>query len=139
MYQTRIRNGKKKAPKHRILDEPDEGQKYGIVQELLGSGRVKVLCEDSQVRMGRIRGAMRKYGNKVLIERGDLVIVALREFEDDKLDVVHKYNYDECTLLTREGILPPTIQRAWMCSMGVTGTGEQDGSEEYVVFSHEDV
>lgn len=137
MYQTRIHNGKKKTPKHRVLEEPDEDQQYAVVQDMMGSGRVKVLCEDSNTRMGRIRGSMRKYGNKVLIERGDLVIVAKREFEDDKLDIVHKYNYDECTYLSKEGALPANIQKAWMSSMDATGASEFEASDQYVVFGHE--
>jgi translation initiation factor 1A len=137
MYQTRIHNGKKKVAKHRVLIEPDEGQKYAIVQDMMGNGRVRVMCEDSQVRLARIRGSMRKYGNKTLIEKGDLVIVAMRDFEEDKVDIVHKYNYDEGTYLVREGALPKTIQRAWTNSMDVGGAHDDDDNQ-YIVFGHTD-
>lgn len=138
MYQTRIRNGKKKAPKHRVLFEPDDDQKYGIIQDIMGNGRVRVLCDDDKVRMGRIRGSMRKYGNKVLIERGDMVIVAMRDFEDDKVDIVHKYNYDEGTYLARSGDLPSVISKAWTSSMDSNSHANTDHNEEYIVFGHED-
>ena len=137
MYQTRIHNGKKKNPKHRVLFEPDEEQKYAIVQDMMGNGRVRVLCEDSKVRMGRIRGSMRKYGHKTLIERGDMVIVAMRDFEEDKVDIVHKYTYDEGTYLLREGALPMTIERAWTNSMDVGGASTTN-EEQYVIFGHTD-
>ena len=137
MYQTRIRNGKKKTPKHRVLFEPDDDQKYAIVQEIMGNGRVKVLCDDNKIRMGRIRGSMRKCGNKVLIERGDMVIVAMRDFEDDKVDVIHKYNYDEGTYLAKEGDLPSVIAKAWTSSMDL-GNNEADtnNNDQYIVFGH---
>jgi translation initiation factor 1A len=138
MYQTRIRNGKKKVPRHRVLEDPDEGQEYAVIKDMLGSGRVNVVCEDAKTRMGRIRGSMRKYGNKVIIEKGDIVIVAKREFEDDKLDIVHKYNYDECTYLSREGSLPQNIHKAWMSSMDIGGACTNHGDEEYIVFGHND-
>ena len=140
MYQTRLNNGKKRTPKHRILFEPDkDGQRYAIVKDMMGNGRVRVLCEDGELRMGRIRGAMRKYGQKVLIERGDLVIIAMRDFEDDKVDIVHKYNYDEGTQLTKENALPANIRRAWMTSMDVGGANSVDDIEndKFIVFGEE--
>lgn len=140
MYQTRINNGKKRAPKHRVLFEPDEnGQQYAVIKDMMGNGRVRVLCEDDELRMGRIRGSMRKCGHKVLIERGDLVIIALRDFEDDKVDIVHKYNYDEGTQLAKENALPDNIRRAWMNSMDVGGASSAAdiANDKYIVFGEE--
>jgi translation initiation factor 1A len=134
MYQTRIQDRKKRVAKHRVLEEPDEGQKYGVVQDMLGSGRVKVICEDSHVRMGRIRGSMRKYGNKVIIEKGDIVIVSLRDYEEDKLDIVHKYNYEECSCLSKQGSLPVNIQRAWMTLIDSGASGDNINNQEFIVF-----
>lgn len=136
MYQTRIRNNKKKAPKHRILFEPDDDQQYAIVQDMMGNGRVRVLCADTKVRVGRIRGSMRKYGNKTLIERGDMVIASLRDFDDDRVDIVHKYTYDEGTCLVREGMLPIHIERAWTNSMDLGGT--ESNNEQFIVFGESD-
>ena len=132
MYQTRIHNGKKKTVKHRVIMFPDDGQMYAVVQDMLGNGRVRVLCDDNKIRIGRIRGSMRKYGNKTIIEKGDLIIVSGRDFEDDKSDIIHKYNYDEGTYLSREGHLPDTIQKAWTNSMDLGGSaGDVD---QYITF-----
>jgi translation initiation factor 1A len=136
MYQTRIHNGKKKGPKHRALIEPEAEQMYAIVQQMMGNGRVKVFCEDTKERMARIRGSMRKYGNKTLIEKGDLVIIAGRGFEEDKVDLIHKYNYDECTYLSRAELLPASIQRAWTNSMDVGGATA--GDDQYIIFGDDD-
>jgi translation initiation factor 1A len=132
MYQTRIRNGKKKTAKHRVIVYPDDDQMYAIVQDMLGNGRVRVFCQDNKIRIGRIRGSMRKCGNKTIIEKGDLVIVAGRDYEDDKSDIIHKYNYDEGTYLARGGDLPDTIQKAWTNSMDVGGAACEN--DQYVTF-----
>jgi len=44
------------------------------------------------VMMGHIRGSMRK---KVWVSTGDIVLVSLRDFQDEKCDINHKYNADE--------------------------------------------
>ena len=67
-------------------------QEYGYVTANLGNCRLQVHCYDGKSRMARIRGKMHK---KVWINNNDTVLVALREFEDDKADVILKYNDDE--------------------------------------------
>lgn len=131
MYQSRIRNSKQraKASKNRTILEPDEDQEYGVVQDMLGNGRLRAFCSDAQLRVGRIRGSMRKYAGKVIIERGDLVILAKRDFEDDKVDVVHKYTHEEMSKLMRNSMLPATIVKEINKHDGDVGT-----SHDYVVF-----
>lgn len=110
MYQSRIRNNKRgRQQKKREFVEIEDGQMYGIVQDLLGNGRVNVFCEDKTVKIARIRGSMRKYSNKVLIEKGDLVLVALRDFHDDKVDLFHKYISEDVAYLMRHDMLPEAI------------------------------
>lgn len=43
---------------------------------------------------------------KVWINQGDIVLVSLREYQDDKGDVIYKYNADEARQLKQEGELP---------------------------------
>ena len=92
MYKSRIHNGKSRAARDerkREMVYPDEDeQEYAIVQEMLGNGRARVLCNDKTTRIGRICGSMRKYKSKVIIESGDLVIISLREYEKDKVFTV---------------------------------------------------
>jgi translation initiation factor 1A len=79
-------------------------QDYGVVQSLLGNGRLKVLClTDNTERLGTIRGSMYK---KVWINKDDLVLVSLREYQDDKCDVIFKYNQDESKFLKKYGEIP---------------------------------
>jgi len=116
MYQSLIKNGKKRVStkeKNRNITTIDDGQEYAIIKDLLGNGRVNVLCEDNIQRMGRIRGSMRHHSKKTLVEKGDLVIISKRDFEEGKVDICHKFNYDESCKLTREKDFPINIVKAW--------------------------
>lgn len=131
MYQSRIRSAKQRAKqnRNRTILEPEEDQDYGVVRDMLGNGRLRALCSDGTVRTGRIRGSMRKYAGKVIIERGDLIIISKRDFEDDKVDVIHKYTHDESSKLARNGMLPMTIVK----EINKTD-GDEDKTHNYVVF-----
>jgi len=115
MYQSRLKNAKKRAQRqdrNRAIAEPEDGQDYAIVESMLGNGRVSALCADGETRMARIRGSMRKAGGKVIISKQDLIIVSLREYEDDKADVIHKFNNDEVHDIIKWNLLPPVLHRA---------------------------
>lgn len=136
MYQSRISNGKKRTnrhEKHRALEEPDEGQLYAIVQELIGNGRLKALCSDNQSRLGRIRGSLRKTSHKIIIEKNDLILVSIRDFEPDKVDVLHKYTYEEASLIMQTFEIPDCIRRAWNISDTHADNNNDDTS--HVVFA----
>lgn len=81
----------------------DEGQEYGQVTKMLGNGRIEVSCFDGIKRMGHIRGKLRK---KVWMSQGDIILVSLRDFQEDQCDVVHKYNSEEARTLKNMGELP---------------------------------
>lgn len=79
-------------------------QRYARVERLLGNGRVRALCDDGASRQCRIRGSMRR---RVWVRVGDVVLVTLRQFgsagEDDKADLVHRYEAAEVDSLRRLG------------------------------------
>ena len=82
--------------KELILAEEDNGQTYGNVVKALGSRRFDVQCQDGVLRKCQVRGSMR---NKKYVNVGDAVIVSLRDFQDDKGDIVHVYNGEEVRVL----------------------------------------
>ena len=140
MYQALIHTGKKRTNhknKNRVFMEPDEDQEYGIVRDLLGSGRVKILCSDSKERIGRIRGSMRFSKNKVLIEKGNIVIISKRDgYDEDKVDIIHKYSHEESNILHVSKSLPNCIACVWTQSDSGAGAGDND---EYIEFKEEDL
>lgn len=42
---------------------------------------------------------MRKFNKRVLIEEGDIVVVSKRDFQSNKVDIVHKYNLEQTQYL----------------------------------------
>eukprot|EP01028_Stygiella_incarcerata_P004133 TRINITY_DN1871_c0_g1_i2.p1 TRINITY_DN1871_c0_g1~~TRINITY_DN1871_c0_g1_i2.p1 ORF type:complete len:216 (-),score=99.75 TRINITY_DN1871_c0_g1_i2:328-975(-) len=91
----------------RALPYKEEGQEYAAVLTMLGNGRLKALCVDGMERMAHIRGKMRK---KVWIGTGDIILVSLREYQEDRCDVIMKYTADEARQLRREGEIPKSME-----------------------------
>ncbi|KAM0751059.1 nucleic acid-binding protein, partial [Meredithblackwellia eburnea MCA 4105] len=85
----------------------EDGQEYAQVTKMLGNGRVEAMCFDGEKRLAHIRGKMRK---KVWIAQGDIVLLSLRDFQDDKADVIQKYTSDEARNLKAYGELPETAK-----------------------------
>lgn len=137
MYQSKIRASKRRGKKEKVFVEKTEGQMYAIVQDMLGNGRLNAICEDDELRVCRIRGSMRKFAGKVIIERGDLILVAVRDFEPDKADVIHKYSAEDIQYILRSGELTERFMKKLTlrdeCMFGKSGAGD-----DCVVFMEED-
>ncbi|KAG5462999.1 MAG: eukaryotic translation initiation factor 1A, partial [Olpidium bornovanus] len=76
---------------------------YAQVVKMLGNGRLEAQCFDGEKRLAHIRGKLRK---KVWINQGDIVLLSLREYQDEKADVIQKYTADEARSLKVYGELP---------------------------------
>lgn len=85
----------------------EEGQEYAQVVKMLGNGRLEALCFDGERRLAHIRGKLRK---KVWINQGDIILLSLRDYQDEKGDVILKYNADEARSLKAYGELPETAK-----------------------------
>ncbi|KAL2275437.1 hypothetical protein FJTKL_02052 [Diaporthe vaccinii] len=70
----------------RELTFKEEGQEYAQVVKMLGNGRLEAQCFDGTRRLGNIRGKLRK---KVWINQGDIILLSLRDYQDDKGDVMY--------------------------------------------------
>ncbi|WWC99054.1 translation initiation factor eIF-1A [Kwoniella sp. B9012] len=97
------RRGKKEdGEAKRELIFKEDGQEYAQVVKMLGNGRLEAKCLDGETRLAQIRGQMRK---KVWIVVGDIILLSLRDFQDDRADVIHKYTADEARNLKTYGEL----------------------------------
>jgi len=85
----------------------EEGQEYAQVQSMLGNGRLRAMCFDGKVRLGTIRGKMRR---RVYIFANDIILVGLRDFQDEKCDVIWKYYPEEAKTLKAMGEIPEHTQ-----------------------------
>lgn len=134
MYQSRIQNKKKRAgrfEKKRDLELPEaeDGTYFAIVKDMLGNGRVRVFCENGDLKVARIRGNMRKSRGKTIIDRNDLVIVSGRDYED-KMDILHKYRPEEVAIILRDYEIPEKIYK----SLTESDFGRVDGTDDMIIF-----
>ena len=96
------KGGRRGQADDRKRDVPmaEEGQMYARVLRMLGNGRLVAKCQDTNERACRIRGSMRK---REWVRTGDTVLVSLREFDDTKADVIHRYQPVDVQKLARAG------------------------------------
>jgi translation initiation factor 1A len=117
MYQTSIRNKKKISNFNKVANNnyniDAEHEVYAYVIKLLGNCRVLVLCDNGTEAVGVIRGSMRRFNKRVLIETGDIIAVSMREYQLDKVDIVHKYNAEQCKLLINNKEISDTLISAY--------------------------
>lgn len=91
--------------KELILKEP--GQEYAQVIKMLGNSRLEALCFDNQKRLCcHIRGKLRK---RVWILAHDIILISLRDFQDNKADVILKYSLDDARQLKNKGEIPENV------------------------------
>jgi len=74
----------------------------GILEQRLGASRILVKCLDGKSRNCRVPGRLKK---KLWLREGDIVIVEPWEFDNDKGDVIFKYNPSQVQWLQRKGYL----------------------------------
>lgn len=86
--------------KRKLLEADLDGQVYGIVDKALGNRFFSVNCLDNVVRRCRVRT------KRMRINAGDCIIVALRDFDDDNADIIHKYDAEEVRALQKMGAIP---------------------------------
>jgi translation initiation factor 1A len=83
-----------------------DGSVYGQVTSVLGDCNFRVLCFDGRERMCHLRKAAKK-GERVVT--GVIVLVCLRDYQDDKGDIIHVYTKDQTVQLRQMKLIPTKI------------------------------
>jgi translation initiation factor 1A len=107
----------------------EDGQCYAYVSESKGDGRYAAFCSDNRCRLAVLRGKLWK---RCWIRRGDIVLVTLRDYQDARCDIVHKYNCDEITRLTSHGEIAGELAK--MYNIGDLETDADAHMEDVFVF-----
>nr|XP_051698239.1 eukaryotic translation initiation factor 1A, X-chromosomal-like isoform X1 [Oryctolagus cuniculus] len=102
------------------FSSPVWSSEYAQVIKMLGNGRLEAMCFDGVKRLCHIRGKLRK---KVWINTSDIILIGLREYQDNKADVILKYNADEARSLKAYGELP---EHAKINETDTFGPGDAD-------------
>lgn len=95
------KSAKQQAARELVFKE--DGQEYAQVVALLGGSRLRVQCSDGQERLCTIRGTLVR---RAWVSVRDIVLVSLREWEDGKCDMIHKFSDDEARNLRAYKELP---------------------------------
>jgi len=90
-----------------ILKDPKELEDYGRITRSLGNCRFEVFTLDGTTRIGIVKGKMRK---KVWVNKDDIVLIGLWDFQDAKCSIIHKYAEDEVGKLISKKEIPPSFK-----------------------------
>ncbi|EPY79170.1 eukaryotic translation initiation factor 1A, Y-chromosomal isoform 1 [Camelus ferus] len=118
--KNRRRGKNENKSEKRELVFKEDGQEYAQVIKMLGNGRLEALCFDGVKMLCHIRGKLRK---KVWVNTSDIILVGLRDYQDNKADVILKYNADEARSLKAYGELP---EHANVNETDTFGPGDDD-------------
>jgi len=105
-YQSSIRNkknnksfNKTKEITYKIDDEIEE---YGIVVQMLGNCRCQIYSNSNIECIGTICGSLRKFNKRILIEKGDIVIITKPSEGNNKVIINFKLNTEQINNLMEE-------------------------------------
>jgi translation initiation factor 1A len=119
----------RRQKKHRQNDDASrevvvksEGQEYAHITKNLGGHRFTGACFDGQSRLCHVRGAMQR-GSHNRVNEGDIVLVGLRDYQDSKADILHKYSADDVRKLKSVGELPSNTNVNATDGQQLTDTG----------------
>jgi len=104
-----IKKGGKKKSKFsdmaakRSLTLREDMQEYAKIVNTLGDRRMSVMFPDGSEKLALIPGRFRKRCWMVV---GDIVLISHRDFQDNKVDIIHKYTSNEIHKLSKLGEIP---------------------------------
>ena len=101
------KRGKKDYSESKALRVKEDGQEYAQITACKGNCRFTVMCFDGKERMAIMCGAMRK---RNFVNMKDVVLVSLRDFQDDKCDIIDKYDENQVRKLKEMNQVPDSIK-----------------------------
>jgi translation initiation factor 1A len=120
----------------RAIQFKGEMQEYVLMTKMLGDRRIMVKLPDTSEKLAIIPGRFRK---RCWMKPGDVLLASYREFQENKLDIVHKYNPDEARRLVGFDEIP-----SFFLDIGASGVKEEETGitfavEDDIEFSFDDI
>ena len=81
---------------------PRDKEVLGVLDQRLGASRMSIRCLDGKSRNCRVPGRLKR---RLWLREGDVVLVEPWEFDDNKGNVIFKYNPAAVSWLKRKGYL----------------------------------
>jgi translation initiation factor 1A len=101
----------KRNKSHSSISKPlrlkDDDQQYAQIKKCKGNCRFDVFVFDGKERSAILCGSMRK---RRFVKLMDVVLVSLRDFQDDICDIIDVYDDNEVIKLKQQKEIPDNIQ-----------------------------
>ena len=111
----KCKNSTNKETRRKIEERQIEhGEVYGVVTKILGSGRTQVsfiddITDPKNPRMETKLGIVRNSIRRQRIRQSDVVLVSIRTFQKDKVDIIYKYNPYEINSFKKNGSISDSL------------------------------
>jgi translation initiation factor 1A len=96
-----------------------EGQEYAVVRRINGGGRFNLICADKIERIGVARPTLKR--NKKFIEVNQMILVSLRDFQENTCDILDVYTGAEVEYLVKAKLLDEEFVKKNMGHKDVDG------------------
>jgi translation initiation factor 1A len=112
--------------------QEDNNEVYGVITKIYGSGRFLVLFYDDldkkkagtpKEKMGILRGNLRR---RTRLCAGNLVLVSVRSFQEDKVDIIYKYKDYEISDLKKRNFLNNTLVESMISTNNENDSAKSD-------------
>lgn len=101
------KRNKNYSSENKTLRLKEEGQEYAKVTRCKGNCRFDVECCDGKNRAAILCGTMRK---RKFINQGQLVLVSIRDWQDDVCDIIDSYEESHARRLKSEKEIPDSFR-----------------------------
>lgn len=81
---------------------PRKGEFLGIIVQRLGGNRMEIKCSDGKTRNCRVPG---RFKRSMWLRPKDIVLIEVWEHDEDKGDVIYKYDGSSINQLRKRGLL----------------------------------
>ncbi len=130
----------KKAPatveSNRYTPFAENDQMYALVTKMLGNRRLTAKCIDGKERLVHIPGKLK--GRRNWISVGMVLLLNIREYQDDKSDVIYIYNARDTKRLRRLNQLGDLLDGEGEDNCGfVFGTDDDTDSDDKEIVDKE--
>jgi translation initiation factor 1A len=96
------KNKKFREAVERELIFKEDMQEYAKVVKLLGDRRLEIVLADGETTLARIPGKLKRCRVKL----DDVILISRRDFQENKVDVIHKYDDKEVKNLITYNEIP---------------------------------
>ena len=88
------------------LPKKQNNEMFAIAERLMGGSRINMICEDGQARLARIPGKMKR---RARVRAGDLCIIRPWDIQNEKADIIYRYNRTQAITLSKRRLLPEEL------------------------------